>query len=411
MKGNKGYSRLQTSAILILDIGAIFFAYALSLWLSPSASAWIRYELVPYSPYFLVISSVWMYQVVDQRLFMSIRVDTLIPQLVSTMKALLGTVLLGTFILALLLGEDLDRMFTLVFLIVTILLVLPLRTGLRLSLWSLRLHGYNYRRILIVGANERAARVVRVLLSHQHFGFNVQGFVDDDPSRKDTLEVTGIPYLGPIQGLEELLTENVVDVVYICLPVRSAYATIQSIAHLCEGVGVPVRLMAELFPFQMTSNDMGRIAGTPILTLSASNVPRSNFNLGHVPDALVAGLLLFMLTPAFFLIGLLIKLDSRGPVFVSESGLRPESGLGKRVLFRIFDTENDADRAASSTPMHAHLAEEIPASIERPLTRVGRFLQRYGLHELPLLVDVVRGADINLAGAARSVSSKPKSDA
>ena len=256
MKGNRGYSRLQTSAILVLDVGAIFFAYALSLWLSPSANSRIQDELVPYIPYFLVISAVWIYQVVDQRLFMSIRVDTLIPQLVSTTKALLGTVLLGTFILAVLLVEDLDRMFTLVFLIMTILLVLPLRMGLRLSMWSLRLRGYNYRRILIVGANERAARVVRVLLSHQHFGFNVQGFLDDDQSRKDALEALGIPYLGPIQGLEELLTENVVDVVYICLPVRSAYSTIQSIAHLCEGVGVPVRLMADLFPLQMTSSDM-----------------------------------------------------------------------------------------------------------------------------------------------------------
>ena len=408
MKGNRGYSRLQTSAILVLDVGAIFFAYALSLWLSPSANSRIQDELVPYLPYFLVISAVWMYQVVDQRLFMSIRVDTLIPQLVSTTKALLGTVLLGTFILAVLLVEDLDRMFTLVFLIMTILLVLPLRMGLRLSLWSLRLRGYNYRRILIVGANERAARVVRVLLSHQHFGFNVQGFVDDDPSRRDILEALGIPYLGSIHGLEELLTKNVVDVVYICLPVRSNYPSIQSIAHLCEGVGVPVRLMADLFPLQVTSSEMGRIAGAPLLTLTDSNAPRSDFDLGHVPDALVASLLLFMLTPAFFLIGLLIKLDSRGPVFVSESGLLPESGLRKRVLFRVFDTENDADHAASSTPRHAHLTEDVPSSVEQPLTRVGRFLQRYGLHELPLLVDVVRGADINLAGAARSVSSKPK---
>ena len=118
-----------------------------------------------------------------------------------------------------------------------------------------------------------------------------------------------------------------------------------------------------------------------------------------------------MLTPAFFLIGLLIKLDSRGPVFVSESGPGPKSGLRRRVLFRVFDTENSAERIASSTPMHAHLAEDLPSSAEQPLTRVGGFLQRYGLHELPLLVDVVRGADINLAGAARSVSSQPKPDA
>ena len=173
VKGNIRYSRLQTSAILILDVGAIFLAYILSLWLSSSTHARIQDEFVPYLPYFLTITAVWMYQVVDRRLFMSIRVDTLIPQLVSTTKALLGTVLLGTFILALVLGENLDRKFTLGFLIMTLLLVLPLRTGLRLSLWSLRLRGYNYRRILIVGANERAARVLRVLFSHQHFGFQV----------------------------------------------------------------------------------------------------------------------------------------------------------------------------------------------------------------------------------------------
>lgn len=396
VQGNKGYSRLQTGAILILDVGAIFLAYALSLWLSPSTTARIQTEFIPYSPYFMVISLVWLYQVVDQRLFMSIRIDTLIPQLVSTMKALLGTILLGTFILALLLGQDFDRMFTMVFLITVLLLLLPLRIGLRLSLWSLRLRGYNYRRIIILGANERAARVVRVLLSHQHFGFNVQGFLDDDPSRSRMMKSLGIPYLGPIQDLEKLLTDNVVDVVYICLPVRSNYASIRSIAHLCEGVGVPVRLMAELFPLQMTSKDMGQIAGAPVLTLAASEASRSNFDLEHAPDALVAGLLLFILIPVFLFIGLLIKLDSRGPVFLSESDLRPGFGPRRRIFFRIFGTENGT----------AHSADSDGPS----LTRVGRFLQRYGLHELPLLADVARGADINLAGATRAVSSAPELD-
>lgn len=403
VQGNRGYSRLQTAAILVLDVGAILLAYGSALWLSPSTNDSIQSELIPYSPYFLVIASVWLYQVVDQRLFMSIRIDTLIPQLVSTMKALLGTVLLGTFILVLLLGEDLNRMFALVFLIITMLLVLPLRMGLRLSLWSLRLRGYNYRRILILGANDRAARVVRVLLSHQHFGFNVQGFLDDDPSRSRMMESLGIPYLGPIQGLEKLLTDNVVDVVYICLPVRSNYPAIRSIAHLCEGVGVPVRLMAELFPLQMTSKDMGQIAGAPILTLTASDASHSNFDLEHVPDALVAGLLLFMLMPVFLFIGLLIKLDSRGPVFVSESGSAPEFGLRKRIFFRVFDTENGAAHPSASGN-----AEHTMDTPEQSLTRVGRFLQRYGLHELPLLANVVQGADINLAGAARAVSSEPE---
>ena len=403
-QGKTGYSRLQTGAILLLDVVVIFLAFALSLWMSP----WIQTKFIPYSPYFLVITVVWLYQVVDQRLFMSIRIDTLIPQLVSTMKALLGTILLGTFILVLLLGEDLDRLYTFVFLTTTLLLLFPLRMGLRLSLWSLRLRGYNYRRILILGANERAARVVRVLLSHQHFGFNVQGFLDDDPSRNHIMESLGIPYLGPIQGLEKLLTDNVLDVVYICLPVRSNYPSIRSIAHLCEGVGVPVRLMAELFPLQMTSRDMGQIAGAPVLTLSAPDASGSNFDLEHAPDALVAGVLLLMLMPAFFFIGLLIKLDSRGPVFVSESDTGPGFGPRKRIFFRIFSTENGT--AHSGTSAEAEREMDAADSAKQSLTRVGRFLQRYGLHELPLLANVARGADINLAGAARAISSTPESD-
>jgi len=102
--------------------------------------------------------------------------------------------------------------------------------------------------ILIVGANERAGRLVKNVLETVSANCSIEGFVDDDPDRQGYLESLGVPCLGPIAALERLMIERVIDCVYVCLPLRSAYDKAQEVLSLCEKAGVPVRMVADFLP-------------------------------------------------------------------------------------------------------------------------------------------------------------------
>lgn len=81
------------------------------------------------------------------------------------------------------------------------------------------------------------------------FGYRLVGVLEDEPARCRMIEEFNLPYLGKFDSLEEgLLTRHVVDEVYICLPVRSRYETIQNMAYLAQDFGVSVRMIADLFP-------------------------------------------------------------------------------------------------------------------------------------------------------------------
>lgn len=325
-----------------------------------------------YWPYYAVFVVAWCIQALDQRLFVSRRSDMLIPQLFDFTKTIVISYVLTLFIFALLTPGGLPRRFVFAFGIAVLLFLTASRTVMRLGLWRLRRRGYNYRRIVVVGSNARSAHVADVIRSHEHYGYQIIGFLDDDERRRHHLEAFSIPYWGPVSELERRLTDEVIDVVYISLPVRSHYETIQSIAHLCEGVGVPVRLIADLFPLRIATSELMKVGDIPVLSLSPAPEFHTQWALRRMTDVVVSSILLVLLAPVFVVLAALIRVESRGPVFVLE----PRMALRSGKVFNLirFRTTLPDGKGGS-----------------RPSGRLGRFLREYGLDELPMLANIWRG--------------------
>ena len=371
MRISREHSSAWVAALAIFDLLAILAAYTFSTFVSLRTGETFSGQAQANISYLLVMTGIWTYQAIEQRLFISMRSDALMPELFAVTKAAVITMLLTVFSLALLIQASLDRSLIIIFCLTTFLTIVIVRTALRLSLWGFRRRGYNYLRILVIGSNERAAHVVRVIQSHEHFGFQVDGFLETDDSRRQHLEKLGIEFLGGIRELESVLVNRVVDVVYICLPMRSHHETIQSIAHLCEGVGVPVRLRADLFPVKVASGELVRVGPFPMLSLTSTGLLRTPLRVQRLTDALVAALLFITLIPVFTIIGVLIKIESRGPVFVSET--RGDSSGRKKVALVRFRTSRTSPREKNE------------------ITRFGKFLVTYHLDELPTLINIGRG--------------------
>jgi FlaA1/EpsC-like NDP-sugar epimerase len=350
---------------------ATAFLLAVYVTLSPEVSLWDA--LGAHGIYAAVFLAVWYTVAAEERLFTSRRQDALVPQVFCVGKGIVLTVLFSVFLLALFYQENFDREFTIAFAALGALIVFAGRTSMRLSLWGLRRRGYNFRRILVVGANRTTAHLVEVILSHEQFGFQIDGFLENDESRRPLLERYGITYLGPIDRLEQLLVDRVTDRVYVSLPVSSHYETIQNIAYLCEGVGVPVRLVANLFAQRSAATEITTLENIPLVNLTHLEAVLPRSVVRRVTDLVVSSLLLVLFMPAMAAIALMLKLESRRPVLEYTECVSRDQRRFKLVRFRCTAAHTDDPTGAPQ------------------VSRIGRFLLRHGLDELPQLFNVWRG--------------------
>lgn len=351
-------------AIALLDGVCIFSAFVASnLFVAPKAEFYFRH-LVATLPYFWVFVCLWWWQAYDHRLYVSRQGDALVPQLLSFARTVFTTVLLAIFVLALLYKHELERTLALTFGCTTFIFMLLYRTTLRISLFGIRRRGYAYRRILLVGGNERSARVARIISSQRHYGYQIIGILDDDERRCEEVKSNGIAYLGRVERLDELLTGEVVDLVYIALPVKSQYERIMSIAHLCEGVGVSVRLVAELFPEKLASGKLERFGSIPLLSLTPGNSIQPRKYVQRVLDMATSAAVLVVAAPIMIATAIGIWSEFQGPILVR--GTAAESS-GRSLRFR---TERSGGAG---------------------VTRTGRILATTGLDELPGLFGVLLG--------------------
>jgi lipopolysaccharide/colanic/teichoic acid biosynthesis glycosyltransferase len=358
------------------------FAYYVTIFLTlPEAESIFDYS-AEHMGLWAVFTIVWYAAAFDQRLYISRRVDQLLPQLFAVAKAFVFTLMASIFIMSVLNCCMVSRMFVLTFSVVTLVFLLLTRSMLRLSLWGLRIRGWNTQRIVIVGANEVSVHLVRVMLLNEQYGYQILGFLEDDLESVEMLDRHSIAYLGKIEALEELLTSYVVDCVYVCLPIRSHYELIQSIAHLCEGGGVSVRVVADLLPLRMANASLWRLEHIPFLSLSSLPGIHSRFLIRRSVDWIASSLLLIVLSPFLGIIALFVKLSSEGPIFVKQTRVRRDGRKFGLLRFRCYEYPIEQPDCLLVGPQ---------------LTRLGVLLRRYGLDVLPSLWNVWLG-QMSLSG-------------
>lgn len=386
----------------ILDLFCLILAYLFVIMIDPYFDGGKREAFWLYWPYLVTYAVVWCGAAADQRLFVSRRSEALVTLLFSMARAFFTTFLFTAFLLAIFLQDGIDRLFFLFYSLIALTALLSFRLTIGISLSKLRRLGFNAQRIIVIGANERTANLVQIFLANEHFGYHIEGFLESDPERRSILERYGISWLGPIDNLEEILLKHVTDGVYVSLPVRSHYETIQSIAHLCEGIGVPVRFIADIFPLRLATSDFTRLHDIPLLSLTYEPEFQTRFALRKASDLIAAVVLLLFLLPLMLSLAIAIKLESTGPVFCRRKNFLPNGGEFNLLSYRV--TKEDIASDASNVEFVGNdirhddvnvKSEEARTKYE--LTHVGRWIRRNGLEELPQLFNVIQG-NIILSG-------------
>ncbi|HNR29918.1 MAG TPA: sugar transferase [Candidatus Hydrogenedentes bacterium] len=332
----------------------------------------------------------WPALAARQRLFVSRRRDHLSLVIYDVAKAVVATVIFSGFMVTFFTNLALQRAFLLWFTGGAFVVLALFRSLVQVFLWRLRARGRNTTQVIVIGANPRTKELLRTIHDNPHFGYHVVGILEDEPDRCRMLEEFNIPLLGKFESLEQVLTRHVVDEVFIGLPVSSRYETIQSMAYLCEGVGVGVRLIADLFPLRLATSRFQKLENIPILALTSIPENQAQLLLQRATDIIVSGLALLALSPLLILAAIVIKLDSRGPVFFLQERVGQNQRRFKMVKFRSMVINAEQLRRQVEK---LNEAEGPIFKVRRDprLTRVGRFIRKYSIDELPQLLNVLAG--------------------
>jgi Undecaprenyl-phosphate glucose phosphotransferase len=236
-------------------------------------------------------------------------------------------------------------------------------------------------RTLIVGIGEQADELAHRIARRGDARTRIVGFVADSshpaPARHS---FHGHPVIPDYGKMMELIRRNLVDEVIMALP-WSQVQRVQELAMLLATAPVRIRLAPDLAGFRFADRRVTTRAGIPMLTLFDRPISGWAYVIKLVEDQLVALAILLLAAPVMILIAAAIRLDSRGPVFFRQRRFGFNDQLIEVWKFRTMRVEcADAD-ATTQTRRN-----------DPRITRIGRFLRKSSLDELPQLFNVLTGA-------------------
>lgn len=268
----------------------------------------------------------------------------------------------------------------------------------------LRRRGIGVRRALIVGAGEIGRTVMRNLMAQPEIGYEVVGFVDDAPEKGHT-DMGRLKALGDTANIPTMVAEHAIDEVIITLPWISHRKIMRVIAQ-CERQNVRVKLVPDMFQISISQVELEVINGIPMLGVREPSIRGWNRAVKRTVDVLVVSLGLVILSPLMALIALAIRLNSQGPVIFKQIRVGRD---GEEFLVYKFRTMRED---AEDTKGHLSDQNEAQGPIfkirdDPRCTRVGRFLRRSSLDELPQLYNVLRG-EMSLIGPRPPIPDEVK---
>lgn len=284
----------------------------------------------------------------------------------------------------------------LLFIVVLIALARLVRRVILSALYS---RGIAADRVMVVGSGETARSIIRTLLARPDLGFSTVGYLDDGIG-ENNIGLGRIPHLGSYQELDHVLTENApMHSVFIAVPAEM-HRDILTMLQTCQQHEVGARVVPDLLQLSLSRVEFTNMAGIPLLGMrdiaNFGNISPTEEVLKRTLDLVLIALLAI---PSLIVTGLLaiaIRLDSPGTVFYGSDRVGRNGQLFTMYKFRSMIV--GADEKKEELMMLNEADGPLFKIKDDPrLTRVGAFIRRLSLDELPQLLNVMRG-EMSLVG-------------
>lgn len=303
-------------------------------------------------------------------------------------QVLLGLICVAAALCALALVTETWRLFSLrwlfIWLSATFVGIAVIRSGVASAIQHRMAQGRMTQTVVVVGAGEYGQRLVAHLTGSQSPGLRVIGFFDDRRDRVPS-HVHGFPVLGTVDDLLELGKTTAIDQVIIALP-WSAEARLLDVLHKLKSLPTNISLCPDRIGFHLRYHGVMQCGAVPLVSVVDPPLRHWRGFAKTCEDKVLAVLCLLLISPLLVLIGLAIRLESPGPVLFRQ----------KRFGFNNHEIEVYKFRT-----MHHGMGDVTGANQalrqDPRVTRIGAFLRRTSLDELPQFINVLKG-DMSVVG-------------
>lgn len=249
---------------------------------------------------------------------------------------------------------------------------------------------YDSRRLVIVGTNDLAMLVARQVRSYAWTGLFLAGFVADDTVSDPPVEV-----LGTLSELDSLVDDEDIDEVIIAIK-RPAHQQLLDIASRMYKKNINVRFAPDLHEIAYVTVDVEQIDNLPLISLRDSVLTPGERVIKRLFDIIVCTLLLILVLPLTVIIAIAIRIESKGSPLFFQERVGEDMKPFKMIKFRTM--VQDAEQLQVHVNAYDNEGNLIHKQPNDPrITRVGKFLRRTSLDELPQLINIVKG-DMSLVG-------------
>ncbi len=279
--------------------------------------------------------------------------------------------------------------------IISFLLLLLKRGAMKYFLSSIRQEGFDPKNILIVGSHKRAERIIHEFKEHREYGLRIRSILDPDSSRIG-LAVDGMQVTGDMSNFKETLKDLDIDEVFFAIDLNSI-PNIHEIFTYLDTIGVSYHMMINESVHTYSDKNLNIIPvsinyyGMPMLSFHAIKASHIKLYIKNGIEKVFAVLLIIFSFPVLLLFGLLVYFTSKGPILFKQErvGLHGRKFHQYKLRSMIVDAEELKEK-------YAHLNEQsgpvFKIKNDPRLTRVGKFMRKYSIDELPQLFNIILGS-------------------
>jgi Undecaprenyl-phosphate glucose phosphotransferase len=272
---------------------------------------------------------------------------------------------------------ELSRILLVVFFVLSTAALCTSRIVIRGTLRALRRGGRNLRHVLIVGTGQLAEGLVAKMEEHRDYGLRVRGFLAARPEEAGRV-IGGVPVLGTVRDLARLVEETGAEIVYVALPRSEHEAEREALTQLADSTAA-VRLVPDLAWGFTLNAGVEDFDGMPVILVTETPELGWNAVVKRLFDLVLSAIGLLLLWPLLLLLALWVRLDSPGPALYAQERVGMNGRRFRMLKFRTMRLDAEAEGPGWTRPGDPRR------------TRIGTWLRRLSLDELPQLWNVLVG--------------------
>lgn len=291
--------------------------------------------------------------------------------------------------------ERVSRIFIFLIAIISFFLLVLKEYLLRIYLLSQKRSEVAFRNILIVARGEECRKIIELFNQFWFWGLRIFGIVTTSQSTRSKDEIAGIKVIGNLNDIPDILVKHPIDEV-LFTDTTVDPDRMHDILEECEELGIKTRIPLNQYDLKIAKLSVENFQNIPILTFSTTSAKVLDLFFKYLLDRILAFFILIILSPVMFLIGLIIKLTSKGPILFSQI----RTGLYGRpfVFYKFRSMYIDAeDRLKELEKFNEMQGPVFKMKNDPRVTPFGRFIRRTSLDELPQLFNVLKG-EMSLVG-------------